>query len=100
MQDGTVTQDSLTMSNVFVKAFSSVFDDTVPSNPLQLQSHEQSMMEEFSVSIDGVLGALKNLNPNSSPGPDGIHPAVLIDCADVLALPFCFANPTVVVVSL
>ena len=34
-----------------------------------------------------VLKKLKNLNPSKSPGPDGLHPRVLREAADILTEP-------------
>ena len=32
-----------------------------------------------------VLKVLKNLDPNKTPGPDGMHPKVLMEVAEVIA---------------
>jgi len=34
-----------------------------------------------------VLHYLRRLRPDSSPGPDGLHPLLFVSCADVLAEP-------------
>ena len=47
----------------------------------------ETLLGDVNFSVDVVCDRLQVLNPNKSPGPDGIHPRVLHSCRDVLALP-------------
>ena len=40
-------------------------------------------------SVDEVTKLLKELKPRKSPGSDGIHPLILKNCADTLAISVC-----------
>ena len=44
-------------------------------------------MENIVITCDGVMSVLSALRESSCPGPDGIHPALLKNCASAVALP-------------
>ena len=84
--DGTMVHDNLEMSNKFVTAFSAVF---VAGEPTEPHPHEvfDGRMDNIVVTYDKVLAVLSSLSETSSPGPDGIHPSLLKNCAAAVALP-------------
>ena len=84
--EGSLIYSNLEMSEEFARAFSAVYIATTPDRPSQYQFYDGSM-EEISVSYDKVLTVLQALSSSTSPGPDGIHPAILKNCASVVALP-------------
>ena len=86
MVDGDLTDNFHTMSEVFVQAFSSVFeiDNLPPPYPHQISYGRLSRIN-FSVA-DVELG-LKSLKTDSSMGPDPLHPYFLKRCASELAYP-------------
>ena len=84
--NGSLVQSNLQMSNVFVDAFSAVFVATAPVQPGPHQVFD-GQMEDMNISYDSVLSVLGSLSESSSPGPDGIHPALLRNCAPAIALP-------------
>ena len=76
-------------ADVLNQQYYSVFtkEDTtnIPNIPLKpLYTPE---LESFTVTEEDVLAELRNLNPNKSPGIDGIHPRILKEMADVLTRP-------------
>ena len=84
--EGYLIQSSLQMSEEFARAFTAVYVVTRPVSPAPYQEYV-GVMEEISVHYDNVLKVLLSLSSSTSPGPDGIHPAFLKNCASVVALP-------------
>ena len=48
---------------------------------------ENENLSTIDITIDVVKKKLLELKPTSAPGPDGIHPRVLKECASELSLP-------------
>ena len=44
-------------------------------------------MSDISFKIENIKMKLKHLNVNKSPGPDNIHPRILSEASEILALP-------------
>ena len=84
--DGTTVHDYSQMSNVFATAFSAVFvpDTTVDPHPYEVCNGHT---EDINISYDAVLSVISSLSDTSSPGPDGLHPALSKNCAAAVALP-------------
>ena len=87
--DGSMTTTDAETADVLNQQYYSVFtkEDTtnIPNIPLKpLYTPE---LESFTVTEEDVLAELRNLNPNKSPGIDGIHPRILKEMADVLTRP-------------
>ena len=83
---GSLVQSNIGMTELFAKAFSSVYVTSTPANPHPYQ-RSNLQMEDLDVSYDNVREILLGLSPSSSAGADGIHPSFLHHCADVIALP-------------
>ena len=84
--DGSLVHENSQMSNEFVSAFSAVFVSTDPAEPHPHEVFDGRMMD-IDVTYDAVLSVISSLSETSSPGPDGIHPALLKNCAEAVALP-------------
>ena len=54
-----------------------------------------TQLNDFCITESDVLDALVALNPNKSPGPDNLHPQLLMNCALNLARPlfYCLWSP-------
>jgi len=72
-------------AGIFRNYFPSVFaqDDHRPLK--RLPAITEPRMDWLNISPDNVLKLLSTIRPNSAPGPDGIHPAMLRLLAPVLA---------------
>jgi signal recognition particle subunit SEC65 len=44
-------------------------------------------MKQMKITEDGIAKILKKLKIDKSPGPDKIHPRILIEIADTIAIP-------------
>jgi hypothetical protein len=73
------------MNNTFLENFTKD-DGTLPAITTPRDLPELS---NITISNDLVLTALNSLRPNSSPGPDNIHPSFLKRFADCLCTPLC-----------
>ncbi len=51
-------------------------------------------MEDLHITEDSVQKMLEQLDPNKSPGPDGIHPRFLNETAETLCVPLKTLFPT------
>ena len=72
------------LNNFFCSVFTKENTDTIPN--LREQKLENTL-KEIKISVDQVKKKLKALKVDKSPGPDGVHPRVLREAADELAIP-------------
>ena len=86
LPSGELCSDSSAMSDCLASSFASVFCKEVP---VYQEPHQvfRGHIEPISISVDDVMAQLLALDTNSAMGPDGIHPAVLKNCAPSLAYP-------------
>ena len=84
--DGTLVHNSYEISELFRKAFISVYVPDTPSSPCPYQQ-ASTTMGELSVNCGSVLEVLLSLDGSSSPGIDGVHPMLLKSCAHAVVVP-------------
>lgn len=84
----SLLDDDGAKASLFALQYSSVYSletplpgDTTPIHP--------SPLIHVEMSVDDVAKGLRDLDPNSSPGPDGLHPLFLKTVADCIAAPVC-----------
>ena len=86
--DGSLTESLKDTSDTFNYVFQSVFvregDEPVPNIVCRSRG---AFLEDIDFTVDDVHKLILSLKENSSPGPDGVHPKYLIECADNLARP-------------
>ena len=84
-KQNVITDDEL-IAEELGSFFQSVFNASLAN---ENNSYQPFCDEDFTpfFSADDVCKKLCELNPNSSPGPDGIHPKLLKNCASSLATP-------------
>ena len=85
--DGTLTEDDLEKAELLNSFFSSVFTDEDVNNVPVFKIDKDVIINDVNVSISDMEKALSSLKIFKSPGPDGIHPRLLKECAKELALP-------------
>ena len=89
--NGVTTQSDLQTANEMNKAFQSVFiqedDLNVPGFDI---GYNGPVIEDIDVDVVTVKELLKKTNGNKAKGPDGIHPRLLSECYNELALPATF----------
>jgi len=86
--DGTTTASDQETAEELKQQYQEVFVSEPSSNfasPHQSTSQQHDDLIQFDTST--VLHYLRRLRPDSSPGPDGLHPLLFVSCADVLAEP-------------
>ena len=68
--------------------FTSVFTDENPELPNQTtEVEDENCIPELTITEEVVLKKLKSLKPDKSPGPDGLHPKILKELAEVIYKP-------------
>ena len=86
--DTDIADSGYDIANLFAKHFSSVYNDVTlaPFN----ESFSNDVLSSIRVSLTEVLCALDDIDVETSPGPDGLHPYFVKSCKDVIAKPLCF----------
>ena len=81
-----ILTDPAEMSEVFAEYFASVFRIDGPGT---VEEHQRSdaEMDPLRLTYDAVLDVLSRLDTSSAPGPDGVHPKLLRECAQALTFP-------------
>ena len=86
--DGSLTTSKKETADVINSTFQSVFiiegDGPIPT-PDKL--FDGPPLEDFDFTVSDVFYILSHLKESSAPGPDGIHPKVLVECATNLSIP-------------
>jgi len=93
--DGSMTQSVKEMANVLCNYFKSVFTDEGCDQQTTKFGSDRTVMQEGTdqkssgtrFSYQQVRDRLLKLKTFKSPGPDGIHPKLLNNCADAAATP-------------
>ena len=87
--DGQLTTSLKETCGVLNSEFQKVFTKPTRSSH-SLPSHatpKVKQLTDIDISVGQVKNLMKNLKAQSAAGPDGIHPRVLRECADVLSMP-------------
>ena len=88
LQDGFSAESPEDKGRLLVRQYSSVYvEDTDYTEPVSDSTTPNS--DGFMITTDEVLRELNNLNTTKSPGPDGLHPMILKNLAEVIAEPLC-----------
>ena len=91
-KEENVTTDRKKMADLLQSQFSSVFSDpnspnvkdpSFPSPNVELPQE----IEEFKITDDNILSAIKDIPSDSAPGPDGIPTILLKNCAAEFCVP-------------
>ena len=86
--DGSLTTSDKDKANVLNSFFTSVFTrEDMTIMPEQPEQHPVKKMYSIVFTLCDVANKLERLNPNKSPGPDGMHPKVLRELSTTLAEP-------------
>ena len=80
-KDGTLTEDDEGKARVLSDFFGSVFTKEDLNNVPVFNHPNVNILSSISTSQDAVCKSLKALKVCKSPGPDGIHPRYLRECA-------------------
>ena len=79
--------DDSEKATILLKQFSSVFTREREGDIPTISSRTNSKLNKLTVTTDMVLKELKQLNINKSCRPDGIHPRLLFELAEIIAEP-------------
>ena len=87
-EDGSLTENDIETAGVLAKFFNSVFTkDTTNEMPTSITEVVPNKVTQCIITIDEVMDHLLSLNKDKCPGEDNIHPSILADCAEQLAIP-------------
>ena len=80
----TASDKAEALNNFFSSTFT---DENLENIPVESLPFLGEYLDKFEITPDLVLTKLKELNPTKAPGPDGWHPVLLKNLADLIALP-------------
>ena len=87
-EDGTMTSTLAETCEVMNKEFQRVFTRTDNIElPVVSSNQQENSLETIDLTIADVERALSSLKTSSAPGPDGVHPRMLKECAQALSHP-------------
>ena len=79
--------DDKDKANILQKQFSSVFTRGAGGKVPSVPDRTDSFILDMHITEGMVMKKLKKLNANKSGGPDNIHARLLIELADLIAMP-------------
>ena len=80
----TPTEKAKALNDFFVSVFTKENLDNIPGGKNDFSGE---CLRSFEITSDVVLKKLRELKPGKSPGPDGWHPVLLKNIADLIAPP-------------
>ena len=87
-EDGSVARTDMEKAEELRRFFSSVFTvENLQQVPVFTDRAPSLCIDDLTFTTDDIRKRLKDLNPSKSPGPDGIHPRILVECAEQLCRP-------------
>ena len=88
MPNGTLSTSNQDSSTTLNKAFQGVFTEE-PQGPLPALEYnfQGEGLRNIIFTIEELIECIGQLREQSAPGPDGIHPKVIKECAESFALP-------------
>ena len=86
LSSGAISDEPAEMALCLLDTFSGIHITTVPSNPAPHQQCE-AVLDEIDILPSEVHTLLRELDPNSCMGLDGLHPQLLKSCASTLTMP-------------
>ena len=86
LSSGAISDEPAEMALCLLDTFSGIHITTVPSNPAPHQQCE-AVLDEIDILPSEVHTLLRELDPNSCMGLDGLHPQLLKSCASTLTTP-------------
>ena len=84
-EDGSMVCESHDKANLLNHYFHSIFTSEDPALPTPPPAFTGPSLDTIHVSSSAVRDKLLKLKPDSSPGPDGLHPRILRETATVMA---------------
>ena len=79
--------DDKEKASILLKQFSSVFTHEASDEIPRIDNRTQTTIDDLRITVEMVLKELMKIKPNKSCGPDQLHPRLLIELSDLLALP-------------
>ena len=88
-EDGSLTTSLEETSDIMNQKFQEVFTNTEGITPPAVTHVTEAKLEICDIDLDEVA-AVKGLKTPSAPGPDGVHPIMLKECALSLSKPLLY----------
>ena len=79
--------DETEKANLLLSQYSKVFTEEPEGDIPRIAQRTSEMIPDLIITVEMVLDVLKKVNVNKSCGPDNLHPRLLLELADIIALP-------------
>jgi len=86
-ENGNLTESDPETAEKFSDFFKSVFTRESPIGNLHFEKRSEDSVSDVQITYELVVKKLKFLKTDSTPGEDKVHPKVLKECAESLAVP-------------
>ena len=86
--DGTLSDSASDSASILASFYQSVYNPDVPSPNLVPQPTSLPSLTFIDFPTTKIGSLLSKCDPGGSPGPDGVHPRILKECASELSVPF------------
>jgi hypothetical protein len=86
-EDGSTITEDREIAEELNRYFASIFTKEDRTNMPRKHRETEERLSEISFTRSEIIKKIKRLRPDSAAGPDGIHPRLLIECAEQVAIP-------------
>jgi hypothetical protein len=86
-ESGETVTEEIDIARELNRFFASVFTEENKAEVPSKQPQTALKLDKITIQKEAIVKKIKNLRPDLAAGPDGIHPRLLVECAETLSEP-------------